>query len=298
MYQKEKGKKKKKIRIVFLLFHISFRSFSTSRPCFFSVIMPPPCGLCQNQVENTFVFFDKSSWGDELHNTQKATGRPVSVKRRKENNMDKNTILAKISEIETQLVELKNELLREVNPIHMVGVSFFAGARVYAYRATSNIAEGDVVMVPTASRGNIPGVVVFAEDYSEETVPFHGMKEVIDKLENLNLPASELIRMTNEIAGAVAAKEDAKSRFIAFMERRNNPAPAVEEPSNDDTCSCSCSDCHTSLGDSWDDDDEGEWEGDGQILPPVAEPSANEPETTVTDTTVSAPVAEEELPFN
>ena len=192
--------------------------------------------------------------------------------------MDKNTILAKISEIETQLVELKNELLREVNPIHMVGVSFFAGARVYAYRATSNIAEGDVVMVPTASRGNIPGVVVFAEDYSEETGPFHGMKEVIDKLENLNLPASELIRMTNEIAGAVAAREDAKSRFIAFMERRNNPAPAIEEPSNDD--------------------DEGEWEGDGQILPPVAEPSANEPETTVTDTTVSAPVAEEELPFN
>lgn len=181
--------------------------------------------------------------------------------------MDITATLTKVESAIATLTALKDELVRQAKPCRLAFVNFFPGGKSYAYTADESIAEGDIVMVPTASRGNIPGIVVYAENYTEDTVPFHGTKTVIGKLAEQAISPADLIRMTTELAPAVADKEASKSRLLAFLERRARQDAGVPDASEED-------DSVVSAG--WDDS---EAEGDGTI----PEPADGEPETTVTD---------------
>lgn len=181
--------------------------------------------------------------------------------------------LATIESAIARLTALKEGLTRQVKPCRLAFVNFFKGGKSYAYTANETIAEGDIVMVPTASRGDIPGVVVYTENYTEDSVPFHNTKTVIGKLEDIALAPADLIRMTTELAPAVADKETAKSNLLAFLARRAATAASGTAAAANDTTA---------------DDNDIDWsdcleEGDGSI----PEPADGEPETTVTHADVT-----------
>ena len=189
--------------------------------------------------------------------------------------MNTNDIIAKLAEVEAIVADLKAELSRELHPVRLAFVNFFPGGKSYAYNANNDIAEGDVVMVPTASRGNIPGVVTLVKDYAENEVPFRDTKTVIGKLEELDIAPADLIRMTTELAPAIADKEASKARLIAFLDRQTQrSAVANGISSNDEPVVAESS--HNTFGDDWDDGN-GEIEGDTT----TPELGGAEPETTV-----------------
>ena len=200
--------------------------------------------------------------------------------------MNAKTIIEKLTELENTIAELKAQLVAEAKPFKLAFVNFFAGGKSYAYTADKDYAEGDVVLVPTASRGNIAGVVVHVESYAQEDLPFRDTKTVIGKLEELDIAPAELIRMASELAPAIADKEASKARLLAFLARQTGQtAPSVPDNATDgnaepDTVAVS------SFGDDWDDDsDDGVIEGDGS----TPEPAPGEPDTTVTVASSTTP---------
>ena len=156
--------------------------------------------------------------------------------------MNIETIISKVNEIEATLAEIKAELVQQTKPYKLAFVNFFAGGKSYAYTAADSINEGDIVYVPTASRGNIAGVVVYVERYAENDLPFHNTKTIIGKLESVEtLSTSEVIAMTSELAPAIADKEASKGRLLAFLARRatlaatNAPAfPSITDDNDSD----------------------------------------------------------------
>lgn len=199
--------------------------------------------------------------------------------------MNINTIIEKLEALENTIAELKTQLETEAKPFKLAFVNFFAGGKSYAYTADKDYAEGDVVLVPTASRGNIAGVVVHVESYAQEDLPFRDTKTVIGKLEDLDIAPAELIRMASELAPAIADKEASKTRLLAFLARQNGQnAPAVPDNATDDNAEPETV-AVNSFGDDWDDNDDGVIEGDGS----APEPAPGEPDTTVTDTSVVTP---------
>ena len=210
--------------------------------------------------------------------------------------MNIDAIISKINEIEASIAEIKEQLNKEIKPYRLAFVNFFAGGKSYAYTADDNIAEGDIVYVPTSSRGNIAGVVVFTERYAEAELPFHNTKTIIGKLEDIDtLTTAEVITMTSELAPAIADKEASKGRLCAFLARRAANAAAASVPNDHDVandtmqCSCNGNPLPTSVvsttsvtpidDDAWD---------EGDIDNAI---SSNEPETTLTDS------SNEGLPF-
>ena len=212
--------------------------------------------------------------------------------------MNIDAILSKINKIEASISEIKEEINKELKPFRLAFVNFFAGGKSYAYSVNDelNIAEGDIVYVPTSSRGNIAGVVVYTERYSEGELPFHGTKDIINKLQSVDtLTVDEAVRMTSELAPAIADKEASKGRLLAFLARRVASAPASVSSSDniaDEDMHCSCNG-NTSVPDAVTtastvtpiDDDA--WD-EGDIENTIG---ANEPETTLTDS------SNEGLPF-
>lgn len=213
--------------------------------------------------------------------------------------MNIDAILSKINEIEASISEIKEELDRELKPYRLAFVNFFAGGKSYAYSVNDemNVAEGDIVYVPTSSRGNIAGVVVYTERYKEAELPFHNTKAIINKLQSVDtLTADDIVRMTSELAPAIADKEASKGRLLAFLARRDVSAPAPASVSSSDNIAeedmhCSCngntteSDAITASAVTPIDDDA--WD-EGDIETTIG---ANEPETTLTDSSNT------ELPF-
>ena len=205
--------------------------------------------------------------------------------------MNIDAILSKINEIEASISEIKEELDRELKPYRLAFVNFFAGGKSYAYSVSDemNIAEGDIVYVPTSSRGNIAGVVVYTERYKEAELPFHNTKAIINKLQSVDtLTADDIVRMTSELAPAIADKEASKGRLIAFLARRAVSASAPASVSSSDNIAeedmhCSCNgnttepDAITASAVTPIDDDA--WD-EGDIETTIG---ANEPETTLTD---------------
>lgn len=146
-----------------------------------------------------------------------------------------NLVLEKIAEIEASLSALRATLEKTTKPCRLAFVNFFPEGKSYAYTADDSIKEGDIVLVPTDSRGDIPGVVVYANDYAENDLPFHNTKTVIGKLENLEVTPANMVTMMTELSPAIAGAEASKSRLLAFLERRAaaQDAPTAQEETAD-----------------------------------------------------------------
>jgi len=151
--------------------------------------------------------------------------------------MDFQELLEKLTSIELTINEIKSAIIKEAKPYRLAFVNFFAGGKSYAYTADESIEEGDVVLVNTASRGDIAGVVTYTQRYSEDDLPFHNTKTVIGKLDAVasehNIDSATLVAMTVGLAPAIADKERAKATLLAFLARRSQTENTLENGEED-----------------------------------------------------------------
>ena len=201
--------------------------------------------------------------------------------------MNTKNVMQQLNALKAELDAIIETLAEEVKPHYIAFVNFHPGGRSFAYTANNTIKEGDIVYVPTASRGNVAGVVSYVNNYAEDEIPFHPEKSVIGKLDEMDLPVADIVRMTTELAPAIANKDRAKATLLAWLNRRTTTVPAIEEdtPDTEDTHPFDDPD------DENDADttnvqmlmDNEELEGDGSYTPDMSHPGV---ETTIENNTI------------